>query len=54
MHLLELCCLVLESELAAVTNNDGTIESQVSANAEAGFSIITYSELEQMQPLATD
>ena len=27
---------------AAVTNNDGTIATQVSVNKEAGFSIITY------------
>ena len=27
---------------AAVTNNDGTIESQVAANTEAGFSVISY------------
>jgi len=27
---------------AAVTNNDGTITSQVSANVEAGFSIVSY------------
>lgn len=27
---------------AAVTNNDGTITSQVSANTEAGFSIVSY------------
>ena len=27
---------------AAVTNTDGTITSQVSANAEAGFSVVTY------------
>ena len=27
---------------AAVTNNDGSIASQVSANQEAGFSILTY------------
>ena len=27
---------------AAVTNNDGTLESQVSANTDAGFSIMTY------------
>ena len=26
----------------AVTNNNGTIESQVSANPEAGFSVVTY------------
>ena len=28
---------------AAVTNNDGSITSQVSANTDAGFSIVTYS-----------
>ena len=28
---------------AAVTNNDGTITSQVSANPTAGFSVVTYS-----------
>ena len=28
---------------AAVTNNDGSVASQVSANVEAGFSIVTYS-----------
>ena len=28
---------------AAITNNDGNITSQVSANVEAGFSIVTYS-----------
>jgi hypothetical protein len=27
---------------AAVTNNDGSVASQVSANVEAGFSIVTY------------
>ena len=27
---------------AAVTNNDGTIATQVSVNKDAGFSIITY------------
>lgn len=31
-----------KAEGAAVTNNDGTIASQVSANKDSGFSIVTY------------
>ena len=36
--------MVLEGLVpAAVTNTDGSVDSQVSANPAAGFSIVTYS-----------
>ena len=33
---------MLEADGPTVTNNDGSITSQVSVNQDAGFSIVTY------------
>jgi hypothetical protein len=36
---------------AGVSNTDGTITSTVSANTDSGFSIVTYTGMELLEPL---
>jgi hypothetical protein len=44
-----LCRLELESKRRGSSNTDGSITSTVSANPSAGFSIVTYTGMEQQR-----